>query len=139
MSWTTPTETDIRHALNSAELDEFLKYIETCFDENPIELIISDAVQQVRGYMALKGPLSVAGISPSLKNDCLDIIVYRIAKACSISTETQRKDAHDAALKRLVSGQFSVEDPSDATAILLPKPSFDERTQEFTRETQDGM
>lgn len=95
MPWITPTESDVHQTLNP---DEIAAYRErrAAAQSDPLPGIITDVVAHIRGFVA--GVLDVrsqTGIPHSLKNAALDIIVYRLAKRCHMSTEQQHKAAAD--------------------------------------------
>lgn len=101
MPWITLLETDVKTALNNAELQAYRTKLAADQDD-PLPTLIADVVAEVRGYVAARHPIEAEGIPHALKNAALDLIVYRLAKRCHVEPEKQRKDAADDAVKLLV-------------------------------------
>lgn len=100
MPWITLLETDIKAALNSAELQAYRSKLAADQDD-PLPTLITDVVAEVRGYVSARHPIEAEGIPHALKNAALDLIIYRLAKRCHTESEQQRKPANDDAVKLL--------------------------------------
>jgi len=100
MTWVTLTESDVKVALNAAELETYRNQVANG-DSDPLGTIIADVTAEVRGYVATRYPLEADGLPHSLKNAALDLAVYRLAKRCQSATEAQRKPAADDAMSLL--------------------------------------
>lgn len=100
MTWVTLTESDVKVALNAAELETYRNQVANG-DSDPLSTIIADVTAEVRGYVATRYPLEADGLPHSLKNAALDLAVYRLAKRCQSTTQEQRKPAADDAMSLL--------------------------------------
>lgn len=100
MTWVTLTESDVKVALNAAELETYRNQVANG-DSDPLSTIIADVTAEVRGYVATRYPLEAEGLPHSVKNAALDLAVYRLAKRCQSTTQEQRKPAADDAMSLL--------------------------------------
>jgi len=117
MPWVTLTETDVKIALNNAELQAYRTKLAADQDD-PLPSLIMDVVAEVRGYVAARHPIEADGIPHSLKNAALDLIIYRLAKRCQSTAEDQFKPAADdaiALLQRVADGKHGLDLTSDTS------------------------
>jgi len=117
MPWITLLETDVKAALNHAELQAYRSKLAADQDD-PLPTLIADVVAEVRGYVAARHPIESEGIPHALKNAALDLVVYRLSKRCQTATEEQRKPAADdavALLRRVAEGKHGLELLDDST------------------------
>lgn len=142
MSWITLTEADIHQALNSTEIEAYRGKIDAAQDD-PLTGILTDVTAELRGYLVTRYTLPASGIPQSLKNSAVDIAVHRLCKRVHTGTEQTRKDAADAAFRKLdevAAGRIGVEDATDSTGPASANlPSVTAKTTTYDRTSQDGL
>ena len=100
MSWSAITESDVKAALNNAELEKYRSIIEDG-QADPLQPIIDMVTEEVRGYVRTRYIVAAAGVPVALKRSALDIIIYELAKRVITDTASNRKGAADDAVTLL--------------------------------------
>ncbi len=132
MSWTLITESDVKAALNNAELEKYRSIIEDG-QADPLQPIIDMVTEEVRGYVRTRYIVGDAGIPVALKRSALDIIVYELAKRVVTGSDGQRKNAADDAvtlLQRVADGKHGIPLPTVPTdeQTAAPSPKWTRRS-----------
>lgn len=113
MSWTIISETDVREALNDAELTR-IREIVANGQADPLANIIAKATDYARGFVGKVVALDAPGLPPEVVNPVLDIIIYRVCKRVQTQSTEQRKPAADDAekfLQGVAKGATVITDP----------------------------
>lgn len=108
MAWRKPTNEDLVATLSQVEVDGYKSSPEFENESDPVERILDDTAEFVRGYcrrLENKGSLKIHpedGYIPSgLMNVAMDIAAYRVLKRFNIPLTDARKDAYNAAIEQL--------------------------------------
>lgn len=146
--WTEITEDLVKTRLAGAEVTALQTAALAAGQTDPLPEIVTQVVDEVRGYIAAGGfGLEEGAKVPSkLVSATLAVIRYRLATrlpARSLLTE-ERKAENDAAirlLERVADGKFAVEEPAAASSETIggASPSMTAKTRVFTRTDEDGI
>jgi phage gp36-like protein len=148
MAWTTLNAAAVATRLTGPELAALQSAALADGQTDPLPEIVTQVVDEVRGYVAAGGiTLGAAGTVPSkLVSAALAIIRYRLATRLpikSLLTDTRIQENRDAIqlLQRVADGKFLVEEPTetDTESSSAPSPSFGDRTLNYERADQDGI
>lgn len=149
MSWQTITETDVRDRLSGPELAAYKSAALAIGQTNPLPGIIAQTVDEVRGYIAAAGTVSLgegSTVPSKLVSTTVAIVRWRLITRLPLNSaamlETRKQEYQDALrlLEQTASGKFLVEEPTTAAAeqISVPGPRWSAHDRRFTRSTQDG-
>lgn len=151
MAWRTLTESDLLTRLSGAELAGFRAAALGESQEDPVEYILEQVTDLVRGYIAgnRNNTLGTAGTLPAkLIGPAVDLALMEVMKRAAgivIDPAGARAEAAKAAerlLVRVADGKFAIEEPEEAATddvAPAPSPSFSGRTGSFSRANQDGI
>jgi len=151
MAWTALTETEVLTRLTGSEVTAFKTSALASGQADPLPLVVTQVVDEVRGYIAATGKvtLGASGTIPSkLISATLAVIRVRLCNRLpgmkSLLDEFRMKEYDNAItlFQQVAAGKFAVEEPvtADTETIGAPSPSIsDSRTRRFSQTTQDGI
>lgn len=145
MAWISIDESDVQSRLAGAELAAFKTRALAAGQTNPLPEIITQTIDEVRGYVAVRNSLEEGEKIPSkLKSATLALIVFRLITRLPLQVSQDRRDENDRAqdlLKEVAAGRFRVEEPetTSSESIASQRPSITEPERNFTRDDQDGI
>ena len=146
MPWIPLTAADVK--LAEAEAD-VIRSLASEDGGDPILSALDSAINEVRGYIAARYPLGLAGTLPdTLKDTALALARYKLLNLPGLGlpiTEDRRNEYKDA-IRRCESvarGEFAIETPAEldtaAQQSITPRPSFGSKTLVQSRDEQDGL
>ncbi len=142
--WRLLTEADLLTRLSGTELESFRAAALGDGQDDPVEFILEQTADEVRGYIAANSAnvLGAPGTLPSkLMSTAVDLALVPImtrAAGLMLDPADARMKAKEAALQRLrdvARGFFAVEEPEEPDADeapAAPKPSYAGRTRTFS-------
>ena len=148
MSWSTITDADIATRLAGPEVDALRETALADDQADPVTEVVSQVVDEVRGYVAAGGYTLGAGatIPRKLLATALALARYRCASrlpTTAFVTEPRTQEYRDAIrlLDRVADGKFAIEEPDEASSETSsgPSPSFETPSNVFQPANQDGL
>lgn len=150
MPWVQITETDVRDRLSGPELAAYKSAALASGQTDPLPGIIAQTVDEVRGYIAAAGNVSLGDgttVPGKLVSATVAIVRWRLITRLPLNSaallETRKQEYQDALrlLEQTAAGKFLVEEPTTAAAeqVSTPSPRFSARSRQFTRSSQDGV
>jgi phage gp36-like protein len=147
MAWTILTEADVRTRLTGPELNALKTAALASGQSDPLPEIVSQVVDEVRGYVAVRFALSAGSTVPSkLVSASLAIIRYRLATRLPVKgllTDERKEENQDAIrlLRRVADGPFAIEEAATKSEehIGVQSPSITARDNNHRRKDQDGL
>lgn len=146
MAWTTLTESDVKTRLAGAELTAFTTVALASGQTTPLTPLITQVVDEVRGYCAVRNTLGEGATIPSkLVTAAVDILRYRLTTRLPIKVTEERKAEYAnaiALLRDVAAGRFAIEEPEtveDEVQQSGGSSVITARTLIATRTLQDGL
>lgn len=147
MAWVTITETDLRTRLSDPEITRWKSYFTGPGKTDPVPGIITQVVDEVRGYVAVRNTLGDGATVPSkLVSTAVVIIRHRFLNSLpGVTISEDRKKEYEEAralLERVADGKFAVEEPTTASGEAQSDslgPSVGERDRKFTSDDEEGI
>jgi len=147
MSWNTLAESDVQTKLAGAELAALKTAALASGQANPLTAIISQVVQEVRGYTAACNQNELGAgetIPQELETAALAIIRYRLATrlpVASLLTDVRKEEYRDALtlLRSVAKCEFRIEQPATPTAQIISGPAVQQVSGECRRVTRTTM
>lgn len=108
MSWRIPTNEDLVGTISQVEADGFAQSPEFASAQNPIERILEDTAELVRGYLRKAENAGAIKIHPEdgyipsgLMNPAMDIAAFKLLKRFTLEPNEARKKAFEEAMQVL--------------------------------------
>jgi phage gp36-like protein len=147
MAWTTITTDLVKTRLAGAEVTSLQTAALASGQTDPLPEIVTQVVDEVRGYVAAGGyTLGAAATIPSkLISATLAITRFRLATRLPRFPfdDNRRREYEDAIrlLNRVADGKFAVEEPTttDTETLGAPSPAMTAKTLTMDRTSQDGI
>ncbi|MFA5265612.1 MAG: phage protein Gp36 family protein [Opitutaceae bacterium] len=149
MSWITLTETDVLEKMAAAELEACREMALAENQSDPLDGVIAEVTQEVRGYVGTKYTLSFGDTIPvKLRGPALVLIRDRLLSRfpVQINTNEDRAKQTEAALTLLrdvAAGKFLIDLADSAItgemASHAPVELVRSSRQNFTRDSMNGL
>lgn len=152
MAWITLTRDDLKGRLTKPELDRLpsAARAQGISSEEILNNAVSAVVREIRGYVAVRNPLGVAGTIPDeLENAAMPLmrraIFGRIPGLEELYDKVRQEETKDAILLlgRVADGRFAIVAPVTEAPVEeqanTPSPAISERVRNFSLEAQDGV
>ena len=147
MAWIAITTDDIKTRLAGAEVAALQTAALASGQTNPLPGIVSQVVDEIRGYVAAGGFTLGSGetVPSKLLSATLAMVRFRIAtRLPKFPFDENRKLEYEDAIRlmgRVADGKFAVEEPTTADTETLgaPSPAVTPKTLSMDRTSQDGI